>query len=108
MIIAICAAAAIVVMAVIVWQAVRSGGAETYSNGSATIELLANGSFKASLYHNESHQGSYTKQADGGNVTVIFVTDDGQTCIGTIENNALSIPREWRDSHGHGSVLPRK
>ena len=108
-IIAVCAVIAVTVAAVVVWQVTKNIGSEVYSDGHAKIRLYADGSFKANLYHDDDvYKGTYTKNTENGTVTVTFVTNDGQTCDGAIINNALSIPHEWQDDHGHESALPKR
>ena len=82
-----------------------SQNAEIYSYGGQTIQLLADGTFSANLAHN-TRNGTYTKTVDGDRTMVSFDVG-GSVIIGRIENNALHIPIEWDDGHGHGSVLPR-
>ena len=50
---------------------------------------------------------AYTKTAEDGKTVVVFTNDEGAV-KGMIEDGKLTIPTEWQDSHGHGSVLPKK
>ena len=110
-IISICASALVVAVVIAVVLAVRSSAqqssAETYSDGSQTVLLLADGTFTASLAHSVNKNGTYTKTAEGSGFEVIF-SIAGVDAVGRIENDALHIPEEWEDDHGHGGVLKKK
>jgi len=80
------------------------GEAETYSHGNQTIQLFADGTFSARLAHNVNKNGTFTKSADG---TRVSFNTDGRTETGRIENNAMHLPHEWDDGHGHGNVFVR-
>ena len=82
------------------------GKSEIYSHGNQIIQLNENGTFNASLAHGAYKKGTYTKKIEGGGTTVIFNVDGGAE-TGRIENNALHLPREWDDGHGHGSVFQK-
>jgi hypothetical protein len=79
---------------------------ETYSYRNQTVQFFSNGTFTARLAHNAQKNGTYTKNAENNRINVIFNTN-GVFEIGRIVNNALHIPREWDDGHGHGNVFPR-
>ena len=82
--------------------------AEIYSLGRDTVQLFKDGTFSASLPHSVQKSGTYTKTTDGSRIIVSFNVD-GMTNIGRIENNALYLPHEWDDGHGHShdNVFPR-
>jgi len=80
---------------------------ETYSRGRSTIELNANGNFSASLPHGVRKSGTYTKTPEG-RITLVNFNVNGNIEVGRIENNALHLPMEWDDGHGHGSVFTRE
>jgi hypothetical protein len=79
---------------------------EIYSYHGQTVQLLEDGTFTARLAHNVRKNGTYTKNAENNRINVIFNTN-GVIEIGRIVNNALHIPEEWDDGHGHGNVFPR-
>lgn len=79
---------------------------EFYSYGSQSVQLLADGKFTASLAHNVSKSGTFTKANENERIAVSFYID-GRTEIGYIYNNSLHLPREWDDGHGHGSIFPK-
>ena len=79
---------------------------EIYSYGGQTIQLLADGTFTASLAHGARRNGTYTKTVNG-NITAVSFNVNGSIEVGRIINNALHIPEEWNDGHGHGSVFPK-
>jgi hypothetical protein len=103
----VCAAAVTALAVFLISSAVRQSSVETYSDGSQIVQLLEDGSFSAVLAHNVRKNGTYTKSADTGAVTVSF-NRNGVVEIGRIENNALRIPDEWDDGHGHGNILPKR
>ena len=80
--------------------------AEVFSLGRQTVHLLADGTFSASLAHGVRKSGSYTKteESDG---TIVSFNVNGKEEVGWITNNALHLPHEWDDNHGHGNVFPR-
>lgn len=75
---------------------------ETYSDGQQTVELLANGTFRAALAHGQNHSGVYQK-TEQGDVTSIAFTSDKITVTGEITGDRLTVPHEWEDDHGHSS-----
>ena len=79
---------------------------EVYSAGGQSVHLSPNGKFTANLAHHVRKTGTYTKTTEDGRVTVSFIVN-GNEEIGWIFNDALHIPREWDDGHGHGNVLNR-
>jgi len=80
---------------------------EIYRHGRSSVELNANGTFSASLPHGVRKSGTYTRTSEGSRILVNFNVD-GNIEVGRIENNALHIPNEWDDGHGHGNVFPRE
>jgi len=81
--------------------------AEIYRNGRSSIQLLSDGTFTASLPHNVRKRGTYTKTTEDTR-TVVSFNVNGRIETGRIENNALHIPGEWDDGHGHGNVFQRE
>ncbi|MCL2759698.1 MAG: hypothetical protein FWD22_05750 [Treponema sp.] len=79
---------------------------EIYSARGQTVRLFADGSFNASLAHGVRKSGTYTKTAEGEIIVVSFNINN-RIENGWIVDNALHMPHEWDDGHGHGSVLPR-
>jgi len=79
---------------------------ETYTYGGQVVQLLSNGTFSASLAHNVRKSGTYVKAEESGSTKVIFIVNDEEE-VGWIINNALYLPHEWDDGHGHGNVFPR-
>jgi len=80
--------------------------AETYSYRGQTIALYSDGHFHAVLAHNVRKDGTYTKANESGVIIVSFNVN-GNIERGRIIDNALHLPDEWNDGHGHGSVFPR-
>ena len=79
---------------------------EIYSYGGQTVQLFADGKFTASLAHNVSKNGTYTKEAESDIIAISFIIN-GRTEIGRIINNALHLPKEWDDGHNHGNIFPK-
>ena len=79
---------------------------EVFSDGTQTVMLLPDGTFAATLAHEESENGTFTKETAGDKTLIGFDTVEG-TVFGTIEGDVLYIPEEWQDDHGHGSALTR-
>jgi len=79
---------------------------ETFTHGRSSVRLLADGTFFASLPHGVQKNGTYTKTDEGAR-TIVSFNVNGRAERGLIENNALHIPHEWDDGHGHGSVFRR-
>jgi len=78
---------------------------ETYSDGHQTVRLLADGTFTAALAH-ENESGIYLKTTEDGKDLIAFITEEG-SALGEIADDALILPEEWQDDHGHNFVLPR-
>jgi len=85
----------------------NQGKVEKYSDGYQTIELYANGSFSANLYHGVEYKGNFSKSSTGSNEIIVFTVNDA-TFVAPVINNVLNLPSEWRDSHGHGSTLKKQ
>jgi len=104
----VCVAAVIIACLLIFTMRGTSGnnGMETFSYHGQVVRLLDDGSFFAMLAHNVRKNGTYTKTNEDGRISVNFNVN-GRTETGWIINDALHIPREWDDGHGHGSVFPR-
>ncbi|MCL2185845.1 MAG: hypothetical protein FWB86_08355 [Treponema sp.] len=88
-------------------QNAKQVGAEIYSDGSQTVQLLADGTFNAELAHNKRISGTYTRTPEN-NRTIVSFNVNGSIEIGSIINNALHFPEEWEDGHHHGNVLPKR
>jgi len=79
---------------------------EVYSYGGQTVRLSADGTFTANLAHNVNKSGTYTRKTENGR-TLVFFNIGGNEETGIIINNALNLPEEWNDGHGHGMVFPK-
>ena len=79
---------------------------EIYSAGGQTVRLSENGKFSANLAHGVRKSGTYTREIEDGRTTIYFNVE-GREEIGWIFSDALHMPREWDDGHGHGSILPK-
>ena len=101
------ATVSVVIIAFVVYSIIQTAGTESYTDGSQLVELLSNGTFTATLHHDASYNGTYSRSVQDG-VTVVSFTSDGITYTGFIENNILELPHEWEDDHGHGGVLLKK
>jgi len=88
-------------------QSAKQVAAEIYSDGNQTVQLLADGTFNATLAHNKHISGTYTKTAENDR-TVVSFNINGNIEIGSIINNALHFPKEWEDGHSHGNVLQKR
>jgi len=86
---------------IVVIGIVQSLGTEVYSDDYTKVTLRSNGNFTA-VFHQGKISGTYTKTADS-----IEFTYDGQTVSGELEENALHLPHEWDDGHGHNAILIR-
>ena len=91
----------------IIYNLLQSAKTVVYSDGYQIVQLMADKTFTASLYHEKSYNGSYTKSSQNG-TTVIMFTIDGETISGEIDGNQLHLPHEWEDDHGHGGVMVRQ
>ena len=104
MITIIAVAAAVVILAgAIILKIMLPDSTEKYSDGGQTVSLRSNGTFNATLYHNVQYNGTYEKVSGGVNFTY-----DGQTSCASIQGDALELPEEWGDDHGHGSILMKQ
>jgi len=89
------------------FSSASKGKSEIFSHGNQTVQLFANGTYKANLAHGVNKNGTYTKKEEG-NRTIITFNVNGKQEIGRIENNSLHLPNEWDDGHGHGSVFSKE
>ena len=98
----------VVIAAVVFTVILRNQNKETeiYSHDGQSVQLFADGTFSARLAHNTG-SGTYSKRTEG-NRTFILFNVNGSEASGYIENNALHLPHEWDDGHGHGTVFPRQ
>jgi len=96
--------AAVIIAAVVFFVLDYQNNHRVYVSGDSTITLSSNGNFRAKLYHGERIKGTYTESEEDG-ITVIAFTHDGQTSTGMLSGNNLTIPGQWDDDHGHGSVF---
>jgi len=81
------------------------------SNRTGVI-LNADATFVANLYHGVVKTGTYAESTDADGVTTVTFTVDNNKpgtikdkVTGTIVDDVLTIPPEWRDSHGHSSAF---
>jgi len=79
---------------------------EIFSYHGQTVQLLADGTFTASLAHGVRKSGTFTKTTENDR-TIVSFNVNGNVEVGIIVNNFLHIPREWDDGHGHGNVFPK-
>ncbi|MCL2695903.1 MAG: hypothetical protein FWE69_06215 [Clostridiales bacterium] len=70
------------------------------------VQLNADGTFTANLYHNDVKIGTYTEEKESNGVVIVAFVVDGEETLGTIVGNVLTIPEQWRDAHGHSSKFP--
>ena len=92
----------------LILQHIQRGEAEVYRLDGQSVRLYENGKFAATLSHNTTKSGSYsrTPDGDGGNERIAF-TSGNKTEVGRIVGNELHLPTEWDDGHSHGSVFQR-
>ena len=79
---------------------------EVFSYSGQTVRLSPDGTFMANLAHNVNKSGTYIKVTESA-WTLVFFNVNGNEEIGSIANNALTLPDEWNDGHGHGTVFPK-
>ncbi|MCL2443161.1 MAG: hypothetical protein FWD13_06815 [Treponema sp.] len=79
---------------------------EIFSYHGQTVQLLADGTFTASLAHGVRKSGTFTKTTENDR-TIVSFNVNGKVEVGRIINNSLHLPREWDDGHGHGNVFPK-
>ncbi|MCL2214303.1 MAG: hypothetical protein FWC06_03735 [Treponema sp.] len=79
---------------------------EVFSYNGQTVRLSADGTFTANLAHNVNKSGTYTRVTESG-WTLVYFYVNGNEEIGSIANNVLTLPDEWNDGHGHGTVFPK-
>ena len=106
LIIGACSLIMAAVLGLALFSAATGKNAEIYGYYGQTVQLLENGNFFAILAHSARKSGTYTKTAENGRIAVLFNVN-GSIQLGWIINNALHIPPEWDDGHGHGSIFPR-
>ena len=87
-------------------RSIMTGEVRTFSDGHQSVTLQNDGSFTARLAHGRK-SGTYTENTQGAVTWVIF-SYDGTSARGRLEGDILTIPDEWDDHHGHGSVLRRR
>jgi len=104
--VALIVAAAVVVVAIASFFIYLQNIERVFTDGSQTVILYNDKTFSAKLAH-ESKKGNYTEQRDGARTVVTFAAD-GESADGYIEGNNLTLPAEWIDEHGHGSVLKKR
>ena len=103
---AVLAAIVIALIILVVYQRYQRGETQSFTDGHQTVTLEKDRSFTARLAH-ESKSGTYTKKTEGDVTTVTFVCN-GETAVGWIIDDTLTLPDEWDDHHGHGSTLKRR
>ena len=106
-IIAIASAVILAVAAAVVITVVTSVGRETYSDGQQAVTFYSDGSFRAMLLHNNTYSGTYVKTEGGMELT--YGPDAAPvTVFVQIDGDALQIPSEWDDGHGHAGILMKR
>jgi hypothetical protein len=110
-----CVAAAAVIITLLTLNVRRQGSVNAgqqseeriFTDGRQTVTLYGNGAFAAQLLHNNKKDGTYRETTEGSSTMVIFFYQ-GTTVNARLVNNALLIPDEWDDSHGHNKILRLK
>ena len=102
-----CASVVLIIVALLIFNAYQQKDNRVFTDGHQNITLRSDGTFFATLAHNEKWNGTYTENTKNSITTVTFVVD-GISVNGSIRNNILTIPDEWQDDHGHGSKLKLK
>ena len=105
-IICVCVLTALVIAGISLYFFTGQKSTETFGLNGQTVQLFADGKFSASLAHSVQKSGTYTKRTENGGIVVSF-NINGKIENGWIINNALYLPDEWDDNHGHGNVFPR-
>jgi len=105
-IICVCVLIALIIAAIALYFFTGQKSAETFVLNGQTVQLHDDGKFSASLAHGVRKSGTYTKRTENGGIVVSF-NINGKIENGWIINNALYLPDEWDDNHGHGNVFPR-
>jgi len=82
---------------------VRRNQVDVYSLWGQRIELFGDGRFTATMAHHVQ-RGKHTIITKDGQQIVEFTTR-GSTVSGILEGDALHLPPEWDDGHGHGDVF---
>jgi len=106
LVIGICALVVIAAAAVGLFLYTYESSDETYSAGGQSVRLSANGKYTANLAHGVRKSGTYIREIEDGRTTIYFDVN-GREEIGWIFSDALHMPREWDDGHGHGNILNR-
>jgi len=96
--------AAVIIAAVVFFVLDYQNNNRVYVSGDSSVTLSNNGNFRTKLYHGERITGTYTESYEDG-VTMITFTHGGNTSTGILSGNNLTIPGQWDDGHGHGSVF---
>lgn len=102
-IITACAAVVVVVAALAIVFSYLQGRNRVYTDGHQKVTLKHDGTFTAELAH-ETREGTYAESETGGIITVTFIVG-GSSVEGLIADDVMTIPGEWQDDHGHGSLL---
>ena len=102
--IAICTIIVIGILSAVFYDLYRHSQTRIYSDGDQTVTLNPDGSFTARLAHSNP-SGRFTETADGA-AAITFIYE-GREVTGWIIDDALLLPDEWDDGHGHGDLLPR-
>ena len=104
--IGVCVSAVVVIFALLIFNAYQNSKNRVYTDGYQTVTLHDDGSFIATLAH-EMRAGTYEESAENGVITVTFISAGGSV-NGSIADDSLTLPEEWDDGHGHGSILMLK
>lgn len=72
------------------------------TSNTETIILNSNGTFTANIPHSVQKSGKYTI-----NNNIISFTADNVTESGYINGKSITIPEEWDDGHGHGTIYTK-
>ena len=102
----VCVLVALVLIALLVFNAYQNSKTRVYTNDLQTITLNYDGTFSAALAH-AVMTGTYAETTEDGVTTVTFTTA-GTNVNGSIESEVLTLPKEWDDGHDHGMTLPLK
>jgi len=101
----LCAYTSIIILVCLIISCAKNE-TEVFSFHEQTVQLFADGCFIASLSHGVQINGTYTKTTENDRINILFNVN-GNTVTGRVINNALHIPKEWDDGHGHGNVFPK-
>ena len=106
-IIAVVVVVVLAIAAFAIITAIQAAGTETYTDGHQTVVLKPNGTFTADLYHDAHYSGTYTMDKQGDWPLVTLTYGNNTSTVEIIEG-AFTLPADWQDDHGHGSVLYKK